>query len=55
MVSSFPCQICHEPVSLEDARINEQGKAVHEECYLRAIKIVPSPAKQNPSEPGTVA
>lgn len=55
MVSSVPCHICHQPVALENARVNEQGKAVHEECYVRSIKIVSSSAKQNPSEPGTAA
>jgi hypothetical protein len=54
VVNSVPCQLCHQPVSLENARINEHGKAVHEECYLSALKIVPAP-KQNPTEPGTVA
>lgn len=38
MVSSVVCQICKKPVILETARIDERGKAVHEECYLKAIQ-----------------
>jgi len=39
MSSTVPCQLCQQPVPLEIARINELGKAVHEECYLQAIKM----------------
>lgn len=39
MSSTVPCQLCQQPVPLEVARINELGKAVHEECYLQAIKM----------------
>lgn len=38
MVNPVPCQICKMPVILETARIDERGKAVHEECYLKAIQ-----------------
>jgi hypothetical protein len=38
MVSPVVCQLCKQPVILETARIDERGKAVHEECYLRAIQ-----------------
>jgi hypothetical protein len=39
MVTSVLCQLCKQPVLLEKARINELGKAVHEECYLQSIRI----------------
>jgi hypothetical protein len=30
----FPrCQICREHVALEACAVDEQGQAVHEECY----------------------
>lgn len=32
------CELCKKPVLLEKARINELGKAVHEQCYVRAIR-----------------
>jgi len=38
MVSPVICQICKKPVILETARIDERGKAVHEECYLKTIQ-----------------
>ena len=38
MVSPVICQICKKPVILEIARIDEHGKAVHEECYLKTIQ-----------------
>lgn len=32
------CSICNTPVSLETAKTDEAGKAVHEECYaLREV------------------
>jgi len=31
----FRCAICDRPVSLEECRINEDGRAVHENCYIR--------------------
>jgi hypothetical protein len=30
----IPCHICHYPVELEIAKTNEDGEAVHEECYV---------------------
>jgi hypothetical protein len=31
----FPlCPICGKPVTLETSKTDEQGKAVHESCYL---------------------
>lgn len=35
----FPiCPICNEPVQLTTAVTNEDGKAVHEECYVETVK-----------------
>ena len=31
------CAICNEPVELETAKTDEDGKAVHEECYVGRI------------------
>ena len=28
------CSVCNEPVSLETAKTDETGQAIHEECYL---------------------
>ena len=35
----FPiCPLCNEPVELSSAVTNEEGKAVHEDCYTNAVK-----------------
>jgi hypothetical protein len=32
------CRICHEPVSLKsDTVVDEDGKPIHEDCYLKEI------------------
>jgi hypothetical protein len=28
------CSICNKPVNLETAKIDDNGNAVHEECYV---------------------
>ena len=53
MLGLIVCQICKKPVILETARINEHGKAVHEDCYLNALKaMVPPPSTERPPEAG---
>ena len=40
------CSICNEPVEVETAKTDENGKAVHEDCYVRILrlkKITPPP------------
>jgi len=51
MVTPVLCQICRRPVMLETARINEHGKAVHEECYVNALRATQAPAPDDPSIP----
>lgn len=31
------CHICNQPVNLEEATIDENGRAVHSACYLKRI------------------
>jgi hypothetical protein len=40
-VSNQPpvCPICHSPVPLETAKTDEQGAAIHEQCYLLKVKL----------------
>lgn len=33
------CTICNCPISLEESKITEDGKPVHEECYYQKIKL----------------
>lgn len=33
------CPICNMPVLLETAKTDEHGRAIHEECYLLAMKL----------------
>lgn len=53
MLNPVFCQFCQQPVILETARINEFGKAVHEECYLKAIQA--SRGSENDKNPETDA
>ena len=32
------CPICREPVRVEEAKTNEEGLAIHEECYFASLK-----------------
>jgi hypothetical protein len=32
------CAICHKPIALEESRVTEDGKPVHEGCYYQKIK-----------------
>jgi hypothetical protein len=37
----FTCHICNKPLQLEtDTRTDEDGKAVHEECYVKHVTTV---------------
>jgi hypothetical protein len=39
-MSEFPtCSLCNEPVEIETAKTDENGLAVHEECYALEIKL----------------
>ncbi len=37
------CSICHEPVRLNDAKTDEDGSAIHENCYLIKLGMTKSP------------
>jgi hypothetical protein len=43
LMTSLPylpiCGICDRPVKLETAKTDEQGKPVHEGCYLLKINV----------------
>jgi len=51
--SRFPmCSLCNEPVELRTAKTDEDGKAVHEECYtlkMQPPRPMPLP-RENPSD-----
>ena len=36
---NFVCVICNQPVSLETANTDEDGRPVHGECYTLAAKL----------------
>jgi hypothetical protein len=40
------CRICHQPVVLNEAKTDEDGKAVHEGCYVTKIHLVQSRGDQ---------
>ena len=33
------CRICGKPVSVETAKTDGDGKAIHEECYVLKVKL----------------
>jgi len=39
-----PCAICAGPVDLERCKIDENGSAVHADCYLQKLSNSPSPS-----------
>jgi hypothetical protein len=38
------CPICNEPVSLETSKTDEDGHAIHEECYASKVCSKGEPA-----------
>jgi len=38
-VALTPCILCNNPVPLGSSKTNEDGKAVHEECYLLRMRL----------------
>ena len=41
------CYVCSQPVALEDCKIDEQGPAVHEKCYVDQVAQKKSPRPAN--------
>jgi hypothetical protein len=41
------CSICKEPVGIEASKTDEDGKPVHEDCYVRRLMAAP----QDPPNP----
>jgi len=39
------CAICGKPITLERAKVSEEGKPVHEECFIAKIRL----SKRNPA------
>ena len=34
---ALQCRICHKPVRVENAKTDDYGEAVHEECYVVSL------------------
>ena len=34
---SFLCSLCNKPVKLETSKTDEEGRAVHDQCYLAKL------------------
>ncbi len=43
------CWICGAAVSLEKCKIDEHGRAVHEQCYLAKIHLQSGNTPQSPN------
>ena len=49
------CSICFKSISLEDCKIDEDGRPVHEKCYAtRALYALPSAGERSRKSPGRV-
>lgn len=46
--SSFPCALCNKLVKLETSKTDEDGRAVHEECYFAKLSGKPLPGLELP-------
>ena len=33
------CSICNEPAELKTSKTDENGRAVHEDCYVRRMRL----------------
>ena len=33
------CALCSKPISLEDSKVSEDGRPVHEECYVAKLTL----------------
>ena len=43
------CWICHQPVGLEDCKIDEHGRAMHEKCYIAKLALKKETPPADPS------
>lgn len=41
------CSICKKPVQLETSKTDEDGMAVHEDCYVSKVALGESPNSPN--------
>ena len=37
--TTFLCAICEQPIPLEDSKVNEEGRPIHEECYVAKLRL----------------
>jgi len=37
--TQYVCYICNKPVNLEQSKTDENGRAIHEECYVAATLL----------------
>jgi hypothetical protein len=48
------CSVCQKPIRLETAKSDENGKAVHEDCYLqRLMALLQSGGRSTPNNSPT--
>ena len=41
------CTICHQPVPVETAKTDGNGRAIHEECYLMSLTADAAATRMN--------
>lgn len=46
-INSVCCWICGKDVPLRNCKIDERGRAVHEECYVARMKLEAESLREN--------
>ena len=49
------CSICHRPVPLNDAKTDEDGNAIHEDCYITKLGMTSPPGGSLPRTPAKIS
>jgi hypothetical protein len=44
----FECALCNKPIPLEDSKVSEDGRPMHEECYVAKLTL----SQQLPQQQG---
>ena len=34
---TYNCSLCNMPINLQTAKVDDKGKAVHADCYMRVV------------------
>jgi hypothetical protein len=43
------CHLCNEPVEINTAKTDADGKAIHEDCYIKSLNSPPKSSARIPN------